>query len=61
MKPQILNVISSHINKIRDTVIKLGSRDSFQDLEFRPEQQLLSYYIVQLANSYHLQNVSEWF
>ena len=29
---------ASH-NKIRDTVIELGSRDSFQDLEFRPKQQ----------------------
>ena len=29
----------SHINSIRDTAIELGSRDSFQDLEFRPKQQ----------------------
>ena len=26
-------------NKIRDTAIELGSRDSFQDLEFCPKQQ----------------------
>ena len=39
----------SHIKKIRDTAIALGSRDSFQDLES------------QLANSYHIQNASEWF
>ena len=30
---------ASHINKIRDTAIELGSRDSFQDLEFCPKQQ----------------------
>ena len=47
---------ASHINKIRDTPIELGSRDSFRDLKFRPEQQWYSYYIVQLTNSYHLQN-----
>ena len=31
--------LASHINKIRDTAIELGSRDSSQDLEFRPKQQ----------------------
>ena len=30
---------ASHINKIRDTAIELGSRDSFQDMEFCPKQQ----------------------
>ena len=30
---------ASHINKIRDTAIELGSRDSFRDLKFRPKQQ----------------------
>ena len=32
-------ILPSHINKIRDTAIELGSRDSFQDLEFHPKQQ----------------------
>ena len=27
--------LASHINKIRDGAIELGSRDLFQDLEFR--------------------------
>ena len=31
--------LASHINKIRDTAIELGSRDPFQDLEFSPKQQ----------------------
>ena len=39
MNRQTLNAISSHINKTRDTAIELGSRDSFQDLEFIPKQQ----------------------
>ena len=43
--------LASHINKIRDTAIELGSRDSCQDLEFRPKQQWQSSYIVQPANS----------
>ena len=30
---------ASHINKIRDTAIELGSRESFQDLKFRSKQQ----------------------
>ena len=29
--------LASHIDKIRDTAIELGSRDSFQDLELRLE------------------------
>ena len=51
---------NSHMNKIRDTAAELGSRDSFQDVEFRLKQQWKSYYIVQLANSYYLQNLSKW-
>ena len=51
---------NSHINKIRDTAAELGSKDSFQDPEFRLKQQWKSHYIVQLANSYHLQNPSKW-
>ena len=39
MNSQVLNAIPSYINKIRDTVIKLGSKDFFQDLEFHPQQQ----------------------
>ena len=31
--------LASHINKIRDTDIELGSRDPFQDLKFSPKQQ----------------------
>ena len=48
------------MNKIRDIAAELDSRDSFQDLEFRLKQQWKSHYIVQLANSYHLQNLSKW-
>ena len=64
MSSQILNAILlliSTINKILDSAIELGLRNSFQDLEFHPKQQWKYYYIVQLANSYHLQNASEWF
>ena len=45
------------MNKIRDIAIELCSRDPFQDQDFSP----MSNYIVQLGNSYHLQNTSEWF
>ena len=31
--------VAFHISKIRDTAIELGSRGSFQELEFRPMQQ----------------------
>ena len=31
-------ILPSHINKIRDTTIELGSRDPLQDLEFSPKQ-----------------------
>ena len=31
--------LASNIIKIRDIAIELGSRDSFQDLEFHPKQQ----------------------
>ena len=51
---------NSHMNKIRDIAAELDSRNSFQDLEFRLKQQWKSHYIVQLANSYHLQNLSKW-
>ena len=49
------------MNKIRAIAVELGSRDSFQDLEFRLKQQWKSYCTVQLANSYHFQNPSKWF
>ena len=49
------------MNKIRDIAVILGSRDSFQDVEFRLKQQWKFYYTVQLANSYHFQNPSKWF
>ena len=53
--------LASHINKILDSAIELGLRNSFQDLEFHLKQQWKYYHIVQPANSYHLQNASEWF
>ena len=31
--------LASHINKILDSAIELGLRNSFQDLEFHPKQQ----------------------
>ena len=49
--------LAFHMNKIRDIAIELCSRDPFQDQDFSP----MSNYIVQLGNSYHLQNASEWF